>query len=367
MENGRMRKLLVCRAATGRLLAAAFLMAATAARASGQEAPSLLGALTSNGSQDWSAGDLTAPAVQPILSDDYLAPVPVDGEACASCNGGGCGGYPYNRCGCQSQTFPWFRGPGNCDNWCVGPHWNVEVDGMFIHRDDAEWDRIVANVGAAPDLIDEFDFGPGVRLFVTGYNCGDYGLQAGYEGVNDFRSSALFGARSFTYDATFNSLEVNVIRKTEIPFRPFAGFRYLQIDEDFVDSSAAGSNAFQLQNRLMGFQIGAFRDAWRLNRWWTLEPVANAGAYLNSFKRELINVSGTGTTVTRRDFNEMAFVGEAGLTSVIRVNRCVALRGGYQAMVINGIGEGLDAFFFPGIEPETVVFHGARFGIEYQR
>ena len=23
------------------------------------------------------------------------------------------------------------RGPGNCDNWCVGPHWNVEVDGMI--------------------------------------------------------------------------------------------------------------------------------------------------------------------------------------------------------------------------------------------
>ena len=39
----------------------------------------------------------------------------------------------------------------------------------------------------------------------------------------------------------------------------------------------------------------------------------------------------------------------------------------YQALVMDGVGTGIDAYFEPGLTGETVLYHGARFGIEYQR
>jgi hypothetical protein len=310
----------------------------------------------------------------PLSAGDLLSPVPeegaltpagqVDDQPCAACNGAD-GVRPfYNRCGCDTQLFPWFTGPGDCDNWCVGPHWNVEVDGMFFHRDDANWGDI-----AGATVVDQFNFGPGVRIFATGYNYSNYGLQVGYEGVNDFNSTAVTATDRITYESTLNSLEFNVLRRTTAPLKLFAGFRYIELDEDYVDmvTASGDSDSFFIENRLIGFQVGSFRDAWQLNRWITIEPFVNAGAYINDFKREDVNVAGGAYTTVVSNFDEMAFVGEAGITSVLRINRCLALRGGYQIMTVTGVGEALDASLVAGLDPTDIVFHGARFGVEYQR
>ncbi|HYO24200.1 MAG TPA: hypothetical protein VEQ85_04560 [Lacipirellulaceae bacterium] len=333
---------------------------------------------------------------------------------CASCGGGGSGvgAYPYNRCGCSEHAlFPWFTGPGACDDWCVGPHWQVAVDGLILFREGIDWASIPAP-GFTQEVSDDFDYGPGARLFVTGYNENRFGLQVGYEGVNDFHANALFSnvagdERRITYESNINSLEVNVIRRTSTPWRPFAGVRYIELDDDLVDFTTvdrpvpapadppagpaafidAGTSVF-LDNRMIGMQGGAFRDMWRLNQWVTIEPFGNAGVYFNDFKRE--DITRTVTTVVRGDdistpanefstvttevrdrtvqeFSELAFVGEAGVTSVLRLNRCLALRGGYQVLAVNGVGTAIDSFLAPGFNPTTLVYHGGHFGIEYVR
>jgi hypothetical protein len=152
----------------------------------------------------------------------------------------------------------------------------------------------------------------------------------------------------------------------------------------FIDAG----NSFLLENHLMGAQVGAFRDVWTFNRWITIEPFGNAGVYLNDFKRE--NVARTSTTVvtgddlgtpaneasqvtsdvnfvTRRDFTDVCFLGEVGVTAIIRLNRCVALRAGYQALAADGVGQGLNSFFASGLDPERIFYHGGQFGIEYVR
>jgi hypothetical protein len=364
-------------------LAAIAVVAISASRAGAEDLPSLPSAIPSGGPQIWSPNEAGATVVAPALTDQYLSPIPmtdadltaggVEGnQACSSCNGGGPGGgFSYNRCGCGRSVFPWIRGPGNCDNWCVGPHWNVELDGMFIHRDNADWSRVVDTIGLTPDLLDQFQFGPGVRLFATGYNYTDYGVQVGYEGVNDFHANALFPGRSITYDSSLNSVEANILRRTTTPLKFFGGARFIDLREAYLDRDTVttDTNAFQIENQLMGFQIGALRDAWQLNRWLTFEPYGNAGAYLNNYKREnvVFTAGPNTTTVVQRKFSEMAFVGEAGVNAIIRFNRCLAMRAGYQAMVLNGVGEGLDAALTPGLDPTTLLYHGARFGIEYQR
>jgi hypothetical protein len=240
---------------------------------------------------------------------------------------------------------------------------------MFIHRDNANWSSVVNNIGLTPSLLDQFDYGPGVRLFATGYNYTNYGVQVGYEGVNDFRANALFPGRSISYDSSLNSIEANVMRRTPSQFKIFAGARFIDFREDYdnLNTTTSDSNRFIIENQLMGFQIGALRDAWQLNKWLSFEPYGNAGVYLNNFKREdLAFTGGTRTDAVGR-FTEMAFVGEAGLNAIVRINRCLALRAGYQAMVLDRVGQALDASLAPGLNPQIVVFQGARFGVEYRR
>lgn len=345
----------------------------------------------------------------PVLWQQYQALQ--SGAPAATGAGCGCGGYPYNRCGCNPQLFPWIKGPGMCDSWCVGPKWAIEADGLFLFRDNVDWAAIVADVGTAPSLLEEFGHAPGGRLFVTGYNWNDFGMQIGYEGANDWHATALFpqagAVRSFDYETRLNSVEINFLPRVPWPVRFFAGLRYIEIDENFRDFTSndktipapsdppAASVAVVdtglshlLENRLLGFQFGGVRDTWDVGRWLSIEGFANAGVYCNMFKRE--NVTRNVTTIitgddlstpddefsitttevqstTRTDFDEVAFAGEAGITGITRLTQCVALRCGYQVLVVDGMGQGLDAYFSPDMNSSTVLYHGLQFGLEYHR
>ncbi len=332
------------------------------------------------------------------------------GSGCQSCGGGS--SFPYNRCGCNTAVFPWIEGPGECDQWCVGPKWAVEADGLMLFREDTDWGPILAAVGSDPSLLTQFDQAPGARIFVTGYNYANFGLQVGYEGVYSWDATALFpqvdASRRFEYETSLNSVEINFLRKVNRPWKPFAGFRYVEIQENFSDYTTADKPIpvpadppaasvayvdsgveYLLKNRLIGFQLGARRDRWQLKKWFTLEAFANAGVYSNLFRRD--NVSRTRTTIitgddlstpdvnefsqqvttvdtrVRGDFTNVAFLGEVGVTGLVRIHRCVALRAGYQAMLVDGIGQGLDAFFASGLNNSTTFYHGLQFGVEYRR
>lgn len=337
-------------------------------------------------------------------------------EGCREC--GTCGGY--NRCGCNTALFPWIDGPGSCDQWCVGPKWNVTGGGLFMFRDDADWDRVVVDAGAnntLPGFLQQqFDHAMGGRLFATGYSEAGYGIEIGWEGINDWEATLAFEpddpvagqTRSFTYQSRLNSVEINFLPHPPSVWKLYTGLRYLQLDEDFIDYTSDDANrfvpapadppgvtqAFDLQqsrlirNHLLGLQVGGRRDAWQLGRWITLESFANAGVYCNRFRRddvtvnitttitgddttttdtELIETSSSLVTGTRRNLTEVAFVGEAGIAAAWRLNNCLAVRAGYQILALDGVGGALDAAFAPGLNADTQIFHGLQFGMEYQR
>ena len=110
------------------------------------------------------ASQVELPAsANPVLWKQYQALQagdPIRGsQSCGNgaCGNGGCGNYPYNRCGCNTELFPWITGPGNCDQWCVGPKWQVEADGLMLFRDDTNWDPVIAAVGGTVSGIDQFE------------------------------------------------------------------------------------------------------------------------------------------------------------------------------------------------------------------
>jgi len=334
-------------------------------------------------------------------------------SSCQSCGGaGGSDGSPYNRCGCNTEIFPWNDNPGNCDGWCVGPRWEIQANGLILFREDADLGRLTTFVGGTTSLVDQFDQGIGGRVFATGYNRSGYGLQVGWEGVDNWTSEVGFNpvgteTRTIGYKSRLNSVEINFLAQTPYAWNFFTGFRYVELAEGITDarindkpipapiavpaapvSVLDTTISHRLKNRLIGFQVGARRDAWHIGNRLTFESFGNVGVYSNQFRRD--DVTQTDTTIITGDDIDMpdnefsqttstvrttvrssptnvAFVGEAGLTSTLKITQCVALRAGYQVLLIDGVGQGLDAYFAPGLNSSTLVYHGLQFGVEYRR
>ena len=235
-----------------------------------------------------------------------------------------------------------------------------------------------------------------------------------------------FQQRSLHYRSNMNSAELNFLPGSDPDWRPFFGVRFIRFDDeinDFLnqetqpplagprtDSISPGPvppaapitvndpigptyetdrlNLFHLQNNLMGFQVGLLHDTLQLNERFAIEGFVNAGIYYNRIKYS--NVMGVYTTQTFADntrtttfdesrtdpsnivnndvrtLSEISYESEASLTGVCRLNKCWALRAGYQVLWINHLHLA-DAAFLGETGSEDLLFHGWHAGIECRR
>ena len=342
------------------------------------------------------------------------------GGGCQSCGGSGscggdCGCGPCDRCSCTAKNFPWFDGPGHCDNWCVGPHWRIEASGLVMFQEDANLAAIINDVGDPTSVEDQFDYAPGARLFATAYNCHGWGMQVGYEGINEWNASLAFpdspvldSNRNIELTSRWNSVEFNFLPRMPQAWKLFSGVRYFQLDEDIDDFTIvdkvipvpadppAAPAAFVdtgttrvLDNHLIGFQIGGLRDGWQVSNWLSVSGFANAGVYHNEIHRrdtdynittvitgddlatapdnEFSETTTVTSTSVNRTFTEIAFLGEAGVWASAKLTPCLALKSGYQVMFLDGVAQAADAFFSQDFESSSVFYHGWQFGLEYRR
>jgi hypothetical protein len=344
----------------------------------------------------------------------------------------GCGGSPYRT------------GPGFCDNWKVGCRWETYVDGTVMFREDANLAAIQAltqfNSASppvalpAPDVVEQFDHAVGGRISMTGYmpRWSNYNLQAAFEGSEAWNAAIVypklsptpgfapdgipvgptesFEQRTVFLRSNLYSGELNFVRLCHPVWRPYCGVRFIKFDDeirDFIDQEAPlpligpapvdvteidRLNSFDIENNMLGFQVGVRRDIWRIGRMFSLQGFANAGVYHNQIKRTNImsvetvrfvgddtdtpaNETGsTGNLVINHDVSditELAYVAEGSVTAVCRLNRCVALRAGYQVMWINNIhiaeDDFLDDVLNMGGQTQSLIFSGWHAGVEYRR
>jgi len=322
----------------------------------------------------------------------------------------GCGGSPYRN------------GPGYCDNWKVGCRWETYVDGTVMFREDADLAALQAQAAGVgdPEVFENFDHAVGGRVSFIGYmpRWTNYNVQAAYEGSESWNASIVFPKvtdvdgnfeqQSLFYRTNLHSGELNIVRTCHPVWRPYCGVRYIKLDDEINDSMnqqvappLAGpailmtsetdmANIFDIENDLMGFQVGVRRDLWRVGRMFTVQGYANAGVYHNRVKRT--NAMTTLTTqftnddtdttanesrtdvseVTNLDIAEMSeisYVAEGSITGICRLNRCCAMRAGYQILWINNIHLAEDEYLLPVGEDLTrgLVFQGWHAGIEYRR
>jgi hypothetical protein len=231
-----------------------------------------------------------------------------------------------------------------------------------------------------------------------------------------------FQQRSLHYRSNFNSGELNFLTNCDPEFRPFFGVRFIRFDDEINDSlnqerqiplpgpqtgvtvpgTIAGVsdpigptfetdrfNILHLQNNLMGFQIGLLHDTIQLNERFALEGFVSGGVYYNQVKYS--NVMGIFTTQTfadntrsaaindartdtsnivnndARDLAEISYATEASLTGVCRLNRCWALRGGYEMLYITNLHTADVAFLGFADQSQNLFFHGWHAGIECRR
>jgi hypothetical protein len=225
-----------------------------------------------------------------------------------------------------------------------------------------------------------------------------------------------FEQRSLHYRANYHSGELNFLRGGKKgTFQPYCGFRYINFDDEINDFTnqevqpplpfegpdnvppgeflavawTDRQSIFDLQNNLMGFQIGLAHDSWKLNRRISLEGNINSGVYFNKIKYN--NIEGIFTTqqiaddtstiavdesridfsdaviVDAREYDEISYHAEASLTSVCRLNRCWALRAGYQCLWVANLQLAEDAYLGNANTTEDLFFHGWHFGIECRR
>jgi len=374
---------------------------------------------------------------QPLLdgnspAEDLMPPV-VDG--CGE-NGGRHGVQPYGgghpddwSWGCGGS--PYRTGPGLCDNYKVGPRWHWTFDGLVMSRDETNLnalaDQMFANdptgIAGAPQT-ENFGYGPGGRLTITSQvpRWVGYQLQAAYEGIIDWDAAIVYpkttpvagaGAtstqqRSLHYTSTYNSGEISWVRSCDDNWHPFCGVRFIKLDErlnDFLNQETPPPlpgappqgpftvqdrrNLFNIENKLMGFQVGMLRESWCINERFTIEGFANAGVYYN--KISYFNKMGTYTTqqiaddttspdeneartdianstnVDKSDLSEIAYVTEASITGVCRLNKCWAMRAGYQVLWIDNVHLADAAFLGNTEQSDSLLFHGWHAGFECRR
>lgn len=362
------------------------------------------------------------------------------------------GGGPIGGTGQRS-------GPGRRDDWKVGPHWRVTVDGVLLFRDSANLDAILAEVETLPptdpatplatplQFRDNFDHAGGVRLMLTSEfpQFAGYELQVGYLGVDKWLANsyweqvtlpatlpaAVAGVvevsdvpiqeqRALGYESSLHSVEVNFQRATQGYLKPFAGVRYLALDEQLTDenrqfvsnvlpepvdvgdqvlaNTTQTRNGVEIENNLIGFHGGLRLDMWRPSRRFHVAGFMSAGIYCNIVDRDRI-FQQTDTLITRErvevtdgattteqtntttstsnttskvsaDGTRIAFTTEAALAGVWQVNSSTALRAGYQVQFLDGIELAEDVWTSP--PPVTAVdnslfLHGWFAGLEYRR
>jgi hypothetical protein len=277
----------------------------------------------------------------------------------------------------------------------------------------------------------QFGYGGGARVYAMGKvpRSEKYQLQFGYEGVEEWNAALLFpefdptpmnaddsliASRSLHYRSSMHSAEFNFYRRPERFTRPFWGFRYLRFTDEITDTIDQSSdppvpfdpttnststdtiNFFDIKNNLIGFQIGLREDTWQINRRFSLHGFLNAGVYYNriQFANGLIESTtllaaddpttpadpmndapvdesgtfvSTSSNIASSEPTDVAYLAEASITAICRLNKSVALRGGYQMFWIDGLALAEDAYLDRPLGRHDFLMQGWHVGLEYRR
>jgi len=258
-----------------------------------------------------------------------------------------------------------------------------------------------------------------------------YQIQFGYEGIEEWNAALLFpedtvgvdtdgmagdeyeydAIRSLHYRSSMHSAELNFYRRAVQTFRPFWGIRYVRFNDEITDTTNQEApfpppvnmpdpvvdavtiedsiDFIDIKNNLVGFQLGLREDLWHLNRRVTVQGFVNAGVYYNRIQfadgsydttttflpddgmtadaNEAQTLTSSTGEVSSSEPSDVAYLAEASITAICRLNKCVALRGGYQVFWVDGLALAEDAYLGDPLGRHDFLMQGWHAGVEYRR
>ncbi len=347
-----------------------------------------------------------------------------------SCGGGwmdasGCADGSCGPAGLGDHLASWLDNCGgyNCgkahgpygDGGCCLPRWfDVHAEWLFWQRDYSDSQAFSSRGILGPTVLDanQLDFSEESGFRVTGaYLVGPAtALEATYFGTLNWASSAQvtgdgdlfsvfsdFGSDPFngfpeTDFANLHQLGLSSeLDNAELNLRHrsvsanclwhsslLIGVRYLRLREDLSyrteTNVAAMDYALKVDNDLVGAQIGGDLFLCVTPRF-KIGGEIEAGVYGTSSSQRT-NVTTTDSPVLHeylRD-NDVAFIGEAGVSGLYRITSRWTFRGGYQVLYVDGVATAVDNFNTASpfsartallSNNGNVFYHGANLGFEW--
>lgn len=219
---------------------------------------------------------------------------------------------------------------------------------------------------AGPKLVLGRAIGDSGALELVYFGLNDWNTSQTINGANDLRIPGDLGLSTFDFfnvdqltasqSATLNNVEANVWKRMNGgPISLMTGFRYFQLNENFSISgqdtdTGASTYAVRTQNDLFGAQLGGrYREMLGTARRFGIEATAKAGVFGNGVGMSQF-VSDFDNTFVVRDAatnaSRVAFVGDIGLTGLIRVTDNVNARIGYNLIWAEGVARAANQLDF---------------------
>lgn len=219
---------------------------------------------------------------------------------------------------------------------------------------------------AGPKLVLGRAVGDAGAIELVYFGLNDWNTSSTVNGSNDLRIPGDLGLSTFDFfnvdqltasqSATLNNVEANAWKRLDGgPIALMTGFRYFQLNENFSISgqdtdTGASTYAVRTQNDLFGAQLGGrYREMLGTARRFGIEATAKAGVFGNGVGMSQF-VSDFDNTFVVRDVStnasRVAFVGDIGLTGLIRVTDNVNARIGYNLIWAQGVARAANQLDF---------------------
>jgi hypothetical protein len=292
----------------------------------------------------------------------------------------------------------------------VWSHWTVNFDALF-------WRRSTPNglvLGMRPDGLRPnanqltFDHESGPRLAIIRRGISGWDVELNYFGIEGWHATLdmpidvdprvpgddpdglfasdlnfLLPGAFIEYRSSVHSEELNLRHAIDETWTALIGFRAVQVHERFdayFTDTRLPFYTITTDNRLYGFQVGGEGRLVGSERVGLL-ALAKAGLYENNSEQTTTDFSGllagVGSTTLNASTNQASFVGELGVTGIIRVTETIFIRVGYNIMWIDDVALAPKQFIvnefatnLPGTPLEGIatdghlILHGATVGVE---
>ena len=294
---------------------------------------------------------------------------------------------------------------GCCYNYCCDPcrTWTFRAGAIFLHRSRPDSQTLFSDPSGSGMNARGFNPGWATGVDVNLIRHRAFGtnndLELRYFGIDNWTDSqslrlngtpvtiqnnpptSIAGGRDVNsqYSSSLLNTELNMRRRVGNNWTFIGGLRYLQFNEQLnsqlTNGPAPGDHHYNVAalNDLFGVQAGLMYDLCSSCDC-CVQLYGKAGLYanhaaqhtaLNCFCAPPMSFSANGSTT------QAASVGELGINGSKRIWKNLALRGGYQVLILDGVATAPGQFPVTNLvsqsglgNNDTVVFHGATIGLE---